>query len=62
MLVEVSVPLDVIGVVRCDFYGIYHVQMFGEEVVTDEETYRRVIKARDAYLRNMRELRTEVDE
>lgn len=62
MLVEVSVPLDVIGTVRCDFDGNYHVEVSGHEVDTDSETYWRVIEARDAHLRSMRELRTEVDE
>lgn len=61
MLVEVAIPLECIGVVRCDFDGIYHVQVCGEEVVTDEETYRRVVKARDAHLRRMREPGVEVD-
>ncbi len=56
VLVEVAIPLEHIGVVRCDFDGIYHVQVFGEEVVTDKETYRRVTEARDADLRRMREL------
>ena len=55
MLVDVAIPIECIGVVRCDFDGIYHVQVFGEEVITDEETYRRVFEARDAYLRRMRE-------
>lgn len=61
VLVEVAIPLECIGVVRCDFDGIYHVQVFGEEVDTDEETYRRVVDARDAYLRRMRKLGIEVN-
>lgn len=59
VLVEVAIPLERIGTVRCDFDGIYHVQVFGEEVVTDEETYRRVVEARDAHLRRTRELGVE---
>ena len=53
-LVEVTLPLECVGTVRCDFDGIYHAQVFGEEVETDEATYRRVVKARDAYLRHER--------
>lgn len=49
MLVEVSVPLEIIGRVRCDYYGDYHVEVMGQEVDTDEDTYRRVIKARESY-------------
>lgn len=46
MLVEVSIPLDAIGVVRCDFDGDYHVEVNGQEVDTDEKTYWQVISAR----------------
>lgn len=62
MLVEVSVPLDVIGTVKCDFDGNYHVEVNGHEVDTDEETYWRVIEARDAHFRSMRDLGVDVDE
>ena len=62
VLVEVAIPLECIGTVSCDFDGIHHVQVFGEEVDTDEETYRRVVEARDAHLRRMRELGVEVTE
>lgn len=47
MLVEVSVPLEVIGTVKCDFDGYYHVEVLGQEVDTDKDTYWRVIRARD---------------
>lgn len=56
MLVEVAIPLKCIGAVRCDFHGVYHVQVLGEEVDTDEETFQRVVEARDAHLRRAREL------
>lgn len=46
VLVEVAIPLECIGSVRCDFDGFYHVQVLGEEVDTDEETYLRVVEAR----------------
>lgn len=49
MLVEVSIPLEVIGIVRCDFDGDYHVEVMGQEVDTDRDTYWRVIKARESY-------------
>lgn len=49
MLVEVSVPLEVIGRVECDFDGDYHVEVMGQEVDTDEDTYWRVIRARDTH-------------
>ena len=62
VLVEVAIPLECIGTARCDFDGIHHVQVFGEDVVTDEETYQRVVEARDAYLRRMRELGVEVEQ
>lgn len=55
VLVEVAIPLECIGAVRCDFDGVHHVQVLGEEVDTDEETYRRVADARDAHLRRTRE-------
>ena len=61
VLVEVAIPLECIGVVRCDFDGIYHVQVLGEEVETDEATYRRVVEARYSHLRRLRELEVEVD-
>ena len=64
MLVEVSVPLDVIGTVRCDFDGNYHVEVNGHEVDTDRETYWRVIEARDSqdhFRRRVRELGIEVE-
>lgn len=61
VLVEVAIPLECIGAVRCDFDGIHHVQVFGEEVDTDEETYRRVVEARDAYLRSKCELGVEAE-
>lgn len=60
VLVEVAIPLECIGTVRCDFDGIHHVQVLGEEVDTDEETYRRVVEARDAHLRRTCELKVEV--
>lgn len=61
VLVEAAIPFECIGAVRCDFDGFYHVQVLGEEVVTDEETYRRVIEARDAHIRRMREMGVKVD-
>lgn len=48
MLVEISVPLDVIGMVRCDYDGNYHVEVNGYEVNTNERTYWQVIAARDS--------------
>ncbi len=45
-LVEVSVPLEAVGVVRCDFDGSYHVEVNGQEVDSDEKTYWQVIRAR----------------
>ncbi len=62
VLVEVAIPLEYIGVVRCDFDGIYHMQVLGEEVETDEATYRRVVEARYSHLRRLRELEGEVDD
>lgn len=62
VLVEVAIPLECIGVVRCDFDGIYHVQVLGEEVETNEATYRRVIEARYSHLRRLRKLEEEVAE
>ena len=59
MLVEVSVPLEVIGRVRCDYDGDYHVEVMEQEVGTDEDTYWRVIRARESY--RTRELGVEVD-
>lgn len=65
MLVEVSVPLDVIGTVRCDYDGNYHVEVNGYEVDTDERTYRQVIEARgslqDHFRRRAHELGIGVD-
>lgn len=58
MLVEVSVPLEVIGRVRCDYDGGYHVKVMGQEVDTDEDTYLRVIRAWES--RRKRELGIEV--
>lgn len=51
VLVEMAVPLECVGAVRCDFDGIYHAQVLGEEFETDETTYQRVIEARIAHLR-----------
>lgn len=59
MLVEVSIPLEVIGRVECDYDGDYHVEVMGQEVDTDKETYQRIIKARRQLLPN--ELGIEVD-
>lgn len=59
MLVEVSVPLEVIGRVECDYYGNYHVEVMGQDVSTDEDTYWRVIRARESH--RARELGVEVD-
>lgn len=39
MLVKVFVPLEIIGTVKCDFNGDYHVEVLGQEVDTDEGTY-----------------------
>lgn len=65
MLVEVSVPLDVIGMVRCDYDGNYHIEVNGYEVDTDERTYWQVIAARgslpDYFRRRAHELGIEVD-
>lgn len=47
MLVEIAVPIECVGTVRCDFYGHYHVEVMGQEVDTDEDTYRKVIEARN---------------
>lgn len=43
--VTIFVPLESIGVVRCDFDGIYHIQIDDKEFVTDEETYWRGVSA-----------------
>lgn len=59
MLVEVSVPLEAIGRVECDYDGDYHVEVMGQEVSTNKDTYQRVIKARRQLLAN--ELKIEVD-
>ena len=59
MLVEVSVPLEAIGTVRCDYYGDYHVEVMGQEVDTDRDTYWRVIRARESHRK--RELGIGVD-
>jgi hypothetical protein len=47
MLVEIAVPIECVGTVRCDFNGYYHVEVMGQEVDTDEDTYRKVIEARN---------------
>lgn len=39
MLVEVSIPLEIIGKVECDYDGNYHVEVMGQECITDEDTY-----------------------
>ena len=66
MLVEVSIPLDIIGVVRCDHDGSYHVEINGYEVDTNEKTYWQVIEARGSlqnyFRRRAHELGIEVDE
>lgn len=49
MLVEVSIPLDAIGRVRCDFDGSFHIEVNGQEVDTDEKTYWQVILARRSH-------------
>lgn len=56
MLVEVSIPLDAIGVVRCDFDGNYHVEVNGQEVDSDEKTYWQVIRARESRRAAMQEV------
>lgn len=55
MLVEVSVPLEVIGRVECDYYGDYHVEVMGQEVDTDEDTYLRVVRAWESRRKRERE-------
>lgn len=63
MLVEVSIPLDIIGTVRCDFDGNYHVEVNDHEVNTDRETYWRIIKAREDHFKHrVRELGIKVTE
>lgn len=37
--VTIFVPLESIGIVRCDFNGVFHIQIDDKEFVTDEETY-----------------------
>ena len=44
--VTIFVPLESIGVVRCDFDGIYHIQIDDKEFVTDRATYWHIIDAR----------------
>lgn len=50
MLVEIAVPIECVGAVRCDFNGYYHVEVMGQEVDTDEDTYRKVIEARKRWM------------
>ena len=45
MLVDVAIPIECIGKVECDFYGHYHVEVMGQKVDTDEDTYLRLFKA-----------------
>lgn len=47
MLVDVSIPIECIGKVECDFHGDYHVEVMGQMVETDEATYWRLVKARE---------------
>lgn len=56
MLIEVSIPLDAIGMARCDFDGSYHIEVNGQEVDTDEKTYWQVILARKSHNAAMQEV------
>ncbi len=56
MLIEVSIPLDAIGMARCDFDGSYHIEVNGQEVDTDEKTYWQVILARRSHSAAMQEV------
>ena len=56
MLIEVSIPLDAIGMARCDFDGSYHIEVTGQEVDTDEKTYWQVILARKSHNAAMQEV------
>lgn len=51
VLVEMAVPLECIGTVRCDFDDICYAQVLGKEFETDEATYQRVVEARITHLR-----------
>ncbi len=37
--ITIFVPLESIGVVKCDYKGLCHIQINDEEFVTDEATY-----------------------
>lgn len=60
VLVEVSIPLEVVGRVECGHDGEYYVEVMGQEVDTDEDTYWRVIRARESHC--MHEIEIEVNE
>lgn len=47
MLVEIAVPIECVGTVWCDFNGYYHVEVMGQAVGTDRNTYWKVIEARN---------------
>lgn len=47
MLVNVAIPIEHIGKVECDFHGDYHIEVMGKKVETDEDTYWRLVKARE---------------
>lgn len=56
--VTIFVPLESIGVVRCDFDGVYHIQIDGREFVTDEETYWNGVSAHNILRDRKKVLRT----
>ena len=50
MLVEIAVPIECVGTVWCDFNGYYHVEVMGQTVDTDRDTYWKVIEARKRWM------------
>lgn len=56
--VTIFVPLKSVGVVRCDFDGIYHIQIDDKEFVTDEETYWLGVSAHNRLREQEKVLRT----
>lgn len=56
--VTIFVPLESIGVVRCDFDGIYHIQIDDREFVTNEDTYWRGVTAHNILREEEEVLRT----
>lgn len=45
--ITIFAPLESVGTVKCDYEGLYHIQIDDKEFVTDEATYWRIINARN---------------